>query len=58
MPKTILIVGGTFSDKSNPDGTYGKPSGLLKKINNAILQNNTQENTDIILFNRRPQKNI
>ena len=51
MPKTILIVGGTFSDKSNPDGTYGKPSGLLKKINNAILQNNTQENTDIILFN-------
>ena len=51
MPKTILIVGGTFSDKSNPDGTYGKPSGLLEKINNAILQNNTQENTDIILFN-------
>ena len=54
----ILIVGGTFSNTQNADGTYGKPSGLIKKITNAIfqnntrmIQNNTQQKINIILFN-------
>lgn len=54
----ILIVGGTFSNTQNADGTYGKPSGLIKKITNAIfqnntymIQNNTQQEINIILFN-------
>lgn len=32
----ILLVGGTFSDIKNSDGSYGKPSGLISKMCAAI----------------------
>lgn len=32
----ILLVGGTFAEKPNADGTYGRKSGLIEKISTAI----------------------
>lgn len=34
----ILLVGGTFTATPNPDNTYGKPSGLIRKMVPAIKQ--------------------
>lgn len=37
MKDKVLIVGGTFSDKENKDGTYGSKSGLVHRFYNALL---------------------
>ena len=46
MTYNILMVGGTWSANQNGDGTYGKPSGLFKKITeaaaHALLCKNTR----------------
>lgn len=36
----ILLVGGTFATTKNEDGTYGKASGLINKIANAMYTYN------------------
>ncbi len=32
----ILLVGGTYETTQNPDNTYGKPSGIIRKLTAAI----------------------
>lgn len=38
MPNSynILLVGGTFSNTANPDGSYGAVSGVLRHVYNAL----------------------
>lgn len=38
MPNSynILLVGGTFSNTANPDGSYGAVSGVLRRVYNTL----------------------
>lgn len=38
MPNSynILLVGGTFNNTANPDGSYGAVSGVLRHVYNAL----------------------
>lgn len=49
----ILIVGGTFDNKKNEDGTYGRPSGLVTKFADAVRGNNrvVENNDSVVLYN-------